>query len=249
MWTAPGPVAIDWPRLARVMTTAFLGCLAATLAALLGGPLRRWLASGGHRRPTDEPRPLPRFGGVQVALGVGAGVPAGVLGESARTAGEHPLHLTVSVLLAGTLLALAVTACAVDLDVHRLPNDLTRPMALVAAGGAALLTLPSGDLAGLGRALVAGTGLAAAYLLLSVLTRGGIGLGDVKLALPVGTVLGLLGWAPVLLGTWIAFGLGALAATVLMLRRRATRSTHLAFGPAMTAGAWLVWVLWLPGSA
>ena len=60
------------------------------------------------------------------------------------------------------------------------------------------------------RAVLAGLALGAFYLVLVVLGRGSaFGLGDAKLAPTIGVLLGFFSWAHVIVGTFLAFLLGA----------------------------------------
>ncbi|HLD25958.1 MAG TPA: prepilin peptidase [Candidatus Andersenbacteria bacterium] len=73
--------------------------------------------------------------------------------------------------------------------------------------------------------------------LLWLITRGqGIGLGDVKLMLPLGALFGTGGTAA-LLGT--AFIVGGLMASCLLLARRVTAKTAVPFGPFLAGSAML----------
>src|SRR5699024_246314 len=85
----------------------------------------------------------------------------------------------------------------------------------------------------LGRAVLAGVTLGAAFLVLCLLTPGGLGMGDVKLAALLGLLLGWFGWYYVLLGVLAAFLLGGLVAAGLILTRRAGRHTADAVGPEL----------------
>ncbi|MDX5566275.1 prepilin peptidase [Streptomyces sp. ID05-04B] len=126
-----------------------------------------------------------------------------------------------------------VAACGtalilIDAKVHRLPNILTAPafagtITLLAAAAAA------GEPGSFARCLAAAAALGSAFALM---TFGGIGLGDVKLAPTLGALLGWHNWATVLVGTFAMFALGA---TVNLLQRR-TRG-RIAFGPYMIIGA------------
>ncbi|HLS62139.1 MAG TPA: A24 family peptidase [Ruania sp.] len=146
--------------------------------------------------------------------------------------------------LVGTAVGLALLVTA-DLAVHRLPDRLTLPTALWVGGCWLVLCLSGAPWAGLGRALLAGAALGVGFLLLCLLTPGGIGLGDAKLAAVLGLVLGWFGWAEVLAAVVGAFLLGGLFATGLLLARRATRRTAVAFGPWLVAGAVLA-LGWAP---
>lgn len=90
--------------------------------------------------------------------------------------------------------------------------------------------------------VLGGISIGAGFLLLLwVATRGqGIGLGDVKLMIPLGA---LLGWQETMVMLFIAFCLGGVAGLVLLWRSRATLKTAVPFGPFLISAAWLV-LLW-----
>ncbi|MFF8725663.1 prepilin peptidase [Streptomyces sp. NPDC015171] len=150
----------------------------------------------------------------------------------AAATGTRP-ELAVWLLLApvGVLLA------AVDFRVHRLPDPLTLPLAAAALallGLAAALPEHAGHWT---TALYGALALGAGYYALYRLNPGGMGFGDVKLAVGTGAVLGWYGWSAVLLGTFAGFLLGALYGGVLVLARRADRKSAVPFGPFLLAGA------------
>jgi leader peptidase (prepilin peptidase)/N-methyltransferase len=74
------------------------------------------------------------------------------------------------------------------------------------------------------------------FLLLWVVSRGGIGGGDVRLAIVMGMYLGWLGASYVLVAVLVASVLAGLAALLLLISRRATRTSRLAFGPYLALG-------------
>lgn len=74
---------------------------------------------------------------------------------------------------------------------------------------------------------------------LRTLSRGGIGLGDVKYAAAFGI---WLGWQGTLLALMLAFALGACLALVLLGIGRLGRRDRLAFGPFLSAGAYLSYI-------
>lgn len=192
-----------------------------------GHPLRGWL---GPARCPGCLGTSPPYGSGALRLSL---VTSFLCVGLALATGIRP-ELAVWLLLApvGVLLA------AVDLRVKRLPDPLTLPLAAVALtllGVAALLPEHAGDWT---TALLGALALSAGYLVLHLINPGGMGFGDVKLALGAGAVLGWYGWATVMLGTFAAFLSGALYGGALLLARRAGRRTAIPFGPFLIAGVY-----------
>jgi len=147
-----------------------------------------------------------------------------------------PAALVTLVLACVLFLVNGARLAWIDARTHVLPNRIIvpwYPFAVVLLLSTAAL---AGDWAGLGRVLLAGLALFCFYLLLHVIQPRGMGLGDVKLAGILGLYLGYLGWPHVLLGTLLAFLLGAVVGLVLIILRRAGLKSALAFGPYMIAG-------------
>lgn len=135
--------------------------------------------------------------------------------------------------------AIGAALAIVDIRTHRLPNRL---VALAGASGLVLLigaAVTGGSIHALLRGVLAALVLLIAYLALRMLSAGGVGGGDVKLAAVIGLHLGWLGWGSVVVGTLAGFMLGGVFATGMLLTRRAERRTAVAFGPWMIAGAWV----------
>lgn len=124
------------------------------------------------------------------------------------------------IVLGGAVIVITVWAgalCVVDLRHRRLPDRLTLPAALGAGLGAASLQ-PA--------LLLGGLGWAGLYVLVG-LREGGIGGGDIKLALSLGIVVAAAGGV----SAWFGAVLGASLLTVLV--GVVTRSPSLPHGPAM----------------
>ncbi|MEU0334070.1 A24 family peptidase [Streptomyces sp. NPDC006193] len=192
-----------------------------------GHPIRGWLGRTG----------CGRCAGACPGAGVRSAAPLAavtclVCAVLAAATGARP-ELAVWLLLApvGVLLA------AVDLRVQRLPDPLTLPLAAAALallGLAALLPEHAGHWR---TALYGACALGAGFYALYRVNPGGMGFGDVKLAVGAGAVLGWYGWPTVLLGAFAGFLLGALYGGALVLARRAGRRTAVPFGPFLLAGA------------
>lgn len=133
----------------------------------------------------------------------------------------------------------SVWLTVVDLKTHRLPNRIVLPLYPILLALLTLASLATGEWGRLLDAVLGGVVLFFVYAVLRSVT-GGVGGGDVKLAGAVGLCLGYAGWPAVVVGTAAAFLLGGIAALTLLVARRATRSTRIAFGPFLLGGAWLV---------
>ncbi|MCZ7458303.1 prepilin peptidase [Streptomyces sp. WMMC940] len=156
----------------------------------------------------------------------------------AAAVGPRP-ELAVWLLLAPVAVLLAL----VDRNVHRLPDQLTLPLAAAAAvllGGAALLPGAGGSWP---VALLGGLVLGAAYLVLFLVNPNGMGFGDVKLALSLGVALGWYGWGVLFVGAFAGFLLGALYGLCLVVLRGAGRGTAIPFGPFMISGTLIALLL------
>jgi leader peptidase (prepilin peptidase)/N-methyltransferase len=189
------------------------------------------------------------------------GLPASVLpGEAGRARvaaliGEGPLwrRLALIVVTAAAFAAAAaryqepdeaavisayaaafIVCAATDLIAFRVPNVITYP----AAGGAILAAvfIPHGDLM---QALLGGAWGAGPMLVMALISRGGLGLGDVKLAGFAGLALGFPLILPALLITAFA---GGAAATSLAIRVR-RRNHPMPYAPFIAGGA-IALLLW-----
>jgi len=127
-----------------------------------------------------------------------------------------------------------------DARTSRLPNVVTLPAYPVSL---ALLGAAAPFLAGGTRLFVhalIGMAVAVAFFgVLMLVSPAGIGMGDVKLAGPLGAYLGWLGATAFAAGLLAAWLLAAVTGLGLMLAHRAGRKTQIPFGPFMIIGALL----------
>lgn len=133
--------------------------------------------------------------------------------------------------------AFCVVASVVDITEHRLPTRLVLPAYPVVVGLTGIAAVLQGDLPSVIRAAVGMLVLPTFYVVLAVVSRGGVGAGDVRLAGPVGWVMAWQGWTTLVAGTLLAFAFGSLAGLAMIVSRSATRNTPIPFGPAIAAGA------------
>lgn len=162
-------------------------------------------------------------------------VPAGVSLAALWTDGPWLWMAGVAYVLCflyfGTRLSLS------DIAVHRLPNRLVARWAGASAALLLLISVLRGNVvdllwAGLGLLLLGG-----GYLLVAVLGRGAMGMGDVKLAGVLGLNLGYFSLGSLLLATLFAFVTASLVVLGGMLLRKLSMKSHVPFGPFMILGA------------
>lgn len=131
------------------------------------------------------------------------------------------------------LAALGVQLARIDIALHLLPN----PLVLTLLTGGFLLFLMPGvvdkQAEYLLRAMLGAVVLFAVYLILGVISPGGIGMGDVKLAAPVGLYLGYLGWGQLLYGGLLGFLLNGLVTVLVLSRKGRNKAEEVAHGPSM----------------
>lgn len=144
----------------------------------------------------------------------------------------------------GFLAAVLLAAACIDLEHRIIPNRL---VLAGLAGGAVLAPLWGGvPLVQVATGfLLAGGGM----LAIALLGRGGMGMGDVKLAAVIGLFLGpALAAVALVVAFWVA---GLISALLLILRRRG-RKDMIPFGPFLGVGglaavffgqSWLAWLM------
>ena len=249
-------IPVPVPTWALAMTAAVAGlavgsCLTALADRVMGDRVKGDRVKGGAGA-AHPPGPLAQAGRRQACGPAPTAVPIGgwlfpiggwdllvELGTGACFA-VMALRFGLSPVLPAFLLlaALSPALAVIDLRWRRLPDPLTLP-----AYPAAALLLAAGAMAIPGGArhfLSALAGLAAAWLffaLLAFIYPAGLGWGDVKLSGVLGLYLGWLGAAAVAAGLLGAFVLAALAGLGLIATGRATRKSHIPFGPFMLASA------------
>ena len=127
----------------------------------------------------------------------------------------------------------------IDIREHRLPNRILAPTTacLLLLCGAS--TAFGGSAEALVRAIAGAAILGSAYLALWAGSRGGLGGGDVKLAVPIGILLAWDGWLALVAGSALAFVVGGAWAIGVLATGRGTRDSRIPFGPCMVLGCLL----------
>lgn len=203
-------------------------------------PVMSWLLLRGRCRSCAAPI-APRYAIVELATALVFAGLAGLAAPGILTAASPAAAIAAGLELVALLwfAGIGIALTAIDLDTHRLPDRIVLPSYAVLAAllGAAALLTGAGEAAA--RAAAGAGILFAFYLALALISPRGMGMGDVKLAGVIGLMLGWAGWASLAVGALAAFLLGGLAAVVLVVARRARRTTGIPFGPWMLGGAWV----------
>lgn len=126
-----------------------------------------------------------------------------------------------------------------DLRRRCIPNRILAPgviagMALLVGGA-----VPDGRIREIPEAVASGAGYFLMLLVPALLTRGAIGMGDVKLAFLLGLFAGYGGWESALLAGAGSFALAGAVVILLLMFRVLSRSDQVPFGPFMVASSWI----------
>ena len=130
----------------------------------------------------------------------------------------------------------------IDFKSHRLPNKLVGWFTATEILIMAVISWMASDFDRFGTALGIAGVTTIVYLLLYLVSRGSLGMGDVKFAFPLGLCVGWYSANQWLVAIFISFLIAGLVAVIGLVTKRITRKSRLAFGPYMFLGTFLVCV-------
>ncbi len=140
---------------------------------------------------------------------------------------DSPGFVLLEFVVAAVFALMLLAIFFIDLEHRIVPNAISYPGLVLGL----LLAIPQGRLLGV---TLAALGAGGFFFLVALVSRGGMGGGDVKLAAMMGA---FLGWPAIAVALMLAFFLGASAGVLIIMFRRGTRKTPIPFGPALAAGA------------
>jgi prepilin signal peptidase PulO-like enzyme (type II secretory pathway) len=127
----------------------------------------------------------------------------------------------------------------IDLEIKRIPNKITLAFLVLLT----LLNIVSIDLnksvSQQFQPFFTGLLISIFYLLLSIASKGGMGMGDTKLALPLGFLVAYFSWKQAIASVVFAFFIGAIFGGFQLLFKGKGRKHAIPFAPFMITGAWL----------
>lgn len=208
-------------------------------------PVLSWLLLRGRARccGTAISRRYPL---VEAGTGLGFALVAAWVSARAGTP-SWPLHghglfhpaAVVALVAFLYLAAVSIALALIDIDVKRLPFWIVTPSWFVGAATLGAAALLAGNRGAAVRMVIGGVGLWALYRLLHAVHPRGMAYGDVRLAGLIGGYLAWIGWAPLAVGAFLGFLIGALGGVALMALRGARLKTQIPYGPYMLAGTWI----------
>lgn len=146
----------------------------------------------------------------------------------------------------GVSLTVLVALAAIDLEHHRLPNAIVYPVAGAAIVWVTLASALGADVSLVGAA-VGAVGYGGGLYVVALVSRGGMGMGDVKVAALIGWILGAVDGRAVAAAVATAFAIGGVVGLVAIARGAGRRSA-VPFGPMLALGA-IVGAFWGPALA
>ena len=140
----------------------------------------------------------------------------------------------------GLMCAMCVEQSLIDISTHRLTRSVTMRAAFIGGPQLSIAAIVNNHPGKIGVMALSFTATLLTFMTLSLASRRGIGAGDVRLAAVLAMFLGYLGAKYVFQGLALGFMLGGVVALFLLIGRKATRNTRIAFGPYICIGAMAV---------
>jgi leader peptidase (prepilin peptidase)/N-methyltransferase len=166
--------------------------------------------------------------------------PVAALGALLGALTYRQFGFSLEMLAYGLMIAMCIEQSIIDYTTHRLPRGVTFRAAIVGGPLLALAAINHDDNGRISVMFASFVVTLALFALLAAFSKGGIGGGDVRLAPVLAMFLGWLGTSHVYIGLGSGFILGGIAAGGMLLTRRASASTRIAFGPFLCIGAVVV---------
>jgi leader peptidase (prepilin peptidase)/N-methyltransferase len=170
--------------------------------------------------------------GPLTARPVGPALTAILFGVLAWRFGGH-----VDLLPYSCLAAVGIALAIIDTIEQRLPSILLLHAGVVIGALLAASAIFQTSGSNFVRALAGMAILAAFYLVLALVSGGGLGAGDVKLGGILGLALAWQSWLTLLAGTLLGWLLAAVVRAALTISRRMHRETVMPLGPYLLLGA------------
>ena len=229
-----------------VVLAVVLAAVVAGLGGLLVPALIAWVPEPAPKPGAEDPSEAepPKTAYADIAARPGLGWRSAVVSTAVGALLGATFGLDWPLLWLVPLVPVAVALSVVDWHTRLLPRVVVVPATLAAVVVVTAVGLAT-DRDALVRALAAMVAVRSFFWVLWFVRSAGMGFGDVRLAAPVGLVLGWVGWGAVAIGVWTSFVafVGPALALALVRRDRVMLKKSFPFGPFMVIGA-LVGLVW-----
>ena len=203
--------------------------LATIVSALVGAVV-------AMRRSRRAQRTITRLDALALRKPINS-APIAILGGLLGALTYRQFSFSLEMFAFGLMIAMCVEQSIIDYATHRLPRGVTFRAAIVGGPLLTLAAINNDDNGRIGVMFASFVVTLALFALLAAFSKGGIGGGDVRLAPMLAMFLGWLGASHVYIGLGSGFILGGVVATGMLVTRRASASTRIAFGPFLCIGA------------
>jgi leader peptidase (prepilin peptidase)/N-methyltransferase len=140
----------------------------------------------------------------------------------------------------GLMCAMCIEQSLIDITTHRLTRSVTVRAAFIGGPLLSIAAIANNQPGKIGVMALSFTAALLTFMALSLASKRGVGAGDVRLAAVLAMFLGYLGAHYVFQGLALGFIIGGVIALLLLITRKATRNTRIAFGPYICIGAMAV---------
>ena len=164
-------------------------------------------------------------------------IPTGIVSAAIAVQLLNQFMFSWELFVYGLMCAMCVEQSLIDITTHRLTRSVTMRAAFIGGPLLSIAAIDNNQLGKIGVMSLSFVVTLLTFMTLSLASKRGIGAGDVRLAAVLAMFLGYLGAQYVVQGLALGFILGGVVALLLLISRKATRNTRIAFGPYICIGA------------
>jgi leader peptidase (prepilin peptidase) / N-methyltransferase len=167
-------------------------------------------------------------------------IPIGIIAAAIATQLLNQFNFSWELFAYGLMCAMCIEQSLIDITTHRLTRSVTMRAAFIGGPLLSIAAIANNQPGKIGVMALSFMTTLLTFMTLSLASKRGIGAGDVRLAAVLAMFLGYLGAKYVAQGLALGFMLGGAVALLLLIGRKATRNTRIAFGPYICIGAMAV---------
>jgi leader peptidase (prepilin peptidase)/N-methyltransferase len=167
-------------------------------------------------------------------------IPTGIIAAAIAAQLLNQFNFSWELIAYGLMCAMCVEQSLIDITTHRLTRSVTMRAAFIGGPLLSIAAIANNQPGKIGVMALSFTATLLTFMALSLVSKRGIGAGDVRLAAVLAMFLGYLGAQYVFQGLALGFIIGGVIALLLLITRKATRNTRIAFGPYICIGAMAV---------